>query len=50
MPQEDVDALVAAATAKLQANQDVIGRSPYGRLTWRKTKNGGFEIELEAKL
>lgn len=50
MAQENVEALIAAMAAKLESNEDVIQRSPYGRLIWRKTKNGGFEIELEAKL
>jgi len=50
MPQEDVKALIAALTAKLESNSDIVGRSAYGRLTWRKSKNGGFQVDLEPKL
>ncbi len=50
MPQEDVEALIAALVAKIESNRDIVGRSAYGRLTWRKSRNGGFEVDLEPKL
>ncbi len=49
--QADINQLIAAVTAKLEANREIIGRSTsYGRLGWRKGKNGSFEIDLELKL
>ena len=50
MSEEDVEALIAAIRAKLESNQDVVGRSiAFGRLTWRQ-KNGGFEVKLEPQI
>ena len=50
MSEENVEALIAAIRAKLESNQDVVGRSiAFGRLTWRQ-KNGGFEVKLEPQI
>ncbi len=46
-----VDQLVEAIKQKLEANRGVLLRSlDYGRLTWRKRRNGELEIDLEPKL
>ena len=45
-----VDQLIATVVKKLQANRDVLQKSPnYGRLIWRR-KKGELEIELELKI
>ena len=46
----DVEQLIAAVQAKLESNQEIVGRSiAFGRLTWRQ-KNGGFEVKLEPQI
>ena len=43
--------LFAAITAKLESNQAIVEQSiRFGRLTWRWTKNGQFEIDLEPRI
>ena len=43
--------LIAAITAKLESNRAIVEQSiTFGRLTWRRTKNGQFEIELEPRI
>jgi hypothetical protein len=45
------DRLIEAIVAKLKGKKAVLVDSlEFGRLTWRKGKNGGFEIDLEPKL
>jgi hypothetical protein len=46
-----VDRLIEAIVAKLKDKKAVLVDSlEFGRLTWRKRKRGGFEIDLEPKL
>lgn len=46
-----VEDLLAAITAKLESNQAILERSVgFGRLTWRQTRNGEFEIKLEPQI
>ena len=46
-----VEELIAAIKAKLESNCAVIEQSiGFGRLTWRRTKNGAFEIRLEPSI
>lgn len=43
--------LIAAITTKLESNSAVVEQSiSFGRLTWRRTKNGEFEVKLEPSL
>ena len=43
--------IVAAITAKMQANIEIVEKSAkYGRLTWRTTRDGQVEVELEPKV
>ena len=43
--------LIAAITAKLESNRSIVEQSiTFGRLTWRRTKHGGFEIDLEPRI
>ena len=43
--------IIAAITAKMQANIEIVEKSTgYGRLTWRTTRNGQIEVELEPKV
>lgn len=43
--------LIAAITAKLQSNRSIVEQSiGFGRLTWRRTKNGEFEVKLEPSI
>jgi len=43
--------IIAAITAKMQANVEIVEKSAkYGRLTWRTTRDGQVEIELEPKV
>ncbi len=43
--------LIAAITAKLEANRDIVEQSiGFGRLTWRRARNGEFEIKLEPSI
>ena len=47
----ETELLVRAIDEKLRAKPDLLAQSlKYGRLVWRKTKNRGFEIDLELKL
>ena len=44
-------AILAAITAKMQANIEIVEKSAkYGRLTWRTTRDGQVEVELEPKV
>ena len=46
-----VDRLIDAIMQKLKANQATLAKSlGYGRLVWRKQKDGDIEIDLEPKL
>ena len=46
-----VDELIVFITQKLLSNRSVLQQSlGYGRLSWRRRKNGQTEIELEPKL
>lgn len=46
-----VDRLIDAIMQKLKANQAILAKSlRYGRLVWRKPKDGDIEIDLEPKL
>jgi len=46
-----VDRLIDAIMQKLKANQAILAKSlRFGRLVWRKPKDGEFEIDLEPKL
>ena len=43
--------LIAAITAKLESNTAIVEKSiAFGRLTWRRTKHGGFEVKLEPSI
>ena len=43
--------LIAAITAKLRSNSAIVEQSiAFGRLTWRRTKNSQFEIDLEPRI
>ena len=43
--------LIAAITAKLESNRAIVEQSiGFGRLTWRTTRNGEFEIKLEPSI
>lgn len=43
--------IVAAVTAKMQANIEIVEKSTgYGRLIWRRKSNGQIEIDLETKV
>jgi hypothetical protein len=43
--------LIAAITAKLESNRAVVEQSiAFGRLTWRRGRNGEFEIDLEPRI
>lgn len=43
--------LIAAITAKLESNCAIVEQSiAFGRLTWRRTRNGEFEIDLEPRI
>lgn len=43
--------LIAALTAKLESNRAIVEQSiAFGRLTWRQTRNGEFEIKLEPSI
>ena len=43
--------LIDAITAKLESNSSVVEKSiAFGRLTWRRTKAGEFEIDLEPRI
>ena len=45
------DTLIAAITAKLDANREVVEQSiAFGRIAWRRAKDGGFEIDLEPRI
>ena len=44
------DRLIKAIMQKLETHRPIIARSFYGRVTWRKQKNGEIEIDLEPKL
>jgi hypothetical protein len=47
----ETELLVRAIDEKLRARPDLLAHSlNYGRLVWRKTKNRGFEVDLELKL
>ncbi|MGD9934164.1 MAG: hypothetical protein AB7T37_10640 [Dehalococcoidia bacterium] len=47
----DAGELIAAIVAKLESNRSVIEQSvAFGRLSWRWTKNGGFDIDLEPRI
>jgi hypothetical protein len=46
-----VDRLIDAIMQKLKANKEILAKSVRrGRLSWRKPKDGEFEIDLELKL
>ena len=46
-----VDRLIDAIMEKLKANREILAKSlRRGRLSWRKPKDGEFEIDLEPKL
>ena len=46
-----VDRLIDAIMQKLKANKEILAKSlRRGRLSWRKPKDGEFEIDLEPKL
>lgn len=46
-----VDELIEAVIRKLKANRSVLERSlHFGRLTWRVTKKGDIEVDLEPKI
>ena len=48
---KNADELIEVISRKLKENRTVLARSlRYGRLTWRTTKEGQFEIQLEPKL
>ncbi|MDA0365508.1 MAG: hypothetical protein O2843_06530 [Chloroflexi bacterium] len=43
--------LIAAITAKLESNRAIVEQSiAFGRLTWRRTRNGAFEVDLEPRI
>ena len=43
--------LIAAITAKLESNTAIVEKSiAFGRLTWRRTKHGGFEVKFEPSI
>ncbi len=43
--------LIAAIAAKLESNSAIVEQSiAFGRLTWRRTKNGEFEVKLEPSI
>ena len=45
------DELIRLITRKLQENRQVLERSiEFGRISWRTTKDGAVEINLEPKL
>ena len=45
-----VDRLIDAIMEKLKANRAILAKSlPFGRLVWRKQKNGEFEIKLQTE-
>jgi len=46
---DTAELVIAAILKKLEANRDVVGKSSYGRLSWRRSK-GEIEIYLEPKL
>ena len=45
-----VDELIDAIHKKLLAHREVLKRSSFGRLTWRRNNDGQVEIDLEPKL
>lgn len=46
-----VEQLLEAIRTKLEANKAVVARSlHFGRLSWRTTKEGRIEVDLELKL
>lgn len=46
-----VEELISAITTKLESNSAVVEQSiSFGRLTWRRTRNGEFEVKLEPTL
>ncbi len=48
---ETAEELIAAIAAKLESNRAIVEQSiRFGRLTWRWTKNGQFEIDLEPRI
>ena len=51
LSEEAADRLISAIMEKLRANRKIIAQSlEYGRLQWRKQRNGEIEINLEPKL
>ena len=45
------DDLIEAITVKLRRNHAILERSVhFGRLSWRSTKKGEIEVDLEPKL
>ena len=46
----NVDQLIRAITAKLEANVEVIAKARSGRLTWRWSKQGVLEIRVSPEL
>lgn len=47
----DVERLIRTIVEKLEANRPVLARSlHFGRLSWRTTKNGEVEVDLEPKI
>lgn len=46
-----VEPLLEAIKRKLEANKSVVAQSlHFGRLSWRTTKEGKIEVDLELKL
>jgi hypothetical protein len=46
-----VDRLIDAIMEKLKANRTILAKSlRFGRLVWRKPKDGDIEVDLEPKL
>jgi hypothetical protein len=46
-----VDRLIDAIMEKLMTNRTILAKSlRYGRLVWRKQRDGEIEIDLEPKL
>lgn len=45
------EALIAAIAAKLESNQAIVAQSiAFGRLSWRRARDGTFEINLEPRI
>ena len=49
--QRDVDELIELINRKLKGNQPVLAQSlEYGRIQWRRDKNGQFKVKIEANI